>query len=470
MGKVKILIVDDMDVNRFVLTNICEKLNNIEIREAENGIEAVNTVEQWHPDMILMDIMMPKMDGFEASKVIKMRYPSTMIIAITAMVDSSMEKNFASIGVFTYIHKPIDKELILFKLKSFCELIRSHNGKFKELSNVNALNPFTTDIRRLKTVFDIDDSESMMDFGMWILGKVAVSCYKVDMALELFYAIMRQNTFEQKVLSVVVEENFYEIFVTMESKEAFVPQRAVLALADKLGDMCVITDTCVYLRMPLQDGTLLSTAPVKLPEKHIDVPIPTVETKIESVEMISTPKKVQETRVVVGEEKDLLRQSFTQKTSAIEYVEDIGGDVLDEIRDLSSADNEWKEDLSRLDNEATVDNLYHFADSVLGTYIHAINGLFEFTALGYALSALAVSIKENAEGIIGDSKRLKTLLMLLEHLGEDLSSWREHIFISKDTADIHYLDSSFFSSCMQIEGIVSNKVVQSDDDDEMEFF
>jgi hypothetical protein len=62
--------------------------------------------------------------------------------------------------------------------------------------------------------------------------------------------------------------------------------------------------------------------------------------------------------------------------------------------------------------------------------------------------------------------------MLVEHLGSDLTSWREHIFALQDTADIHYLDSSFFSSCMQIEQIIGNKEVAAndDDDDGMEFF
>jgi hypothetical protein len=62
------------------------------------------------------------------------------------------------------------------------------------------------------------------------------------------------------------------------------------------------------------------------------------------------------------------------------------------------------------------------------------------------------------------------MIMFFEHLGEDLTSWREHIFILQDTEDIHYLDSSFFSSCMQIEGIIGNKEVSGDDEDCMEFF
>ncbi|MDD5212588.1 MAG: hypothetical protein PHV62_09265, partial [Sulfuricurvum sp.] len=121
--------------------------------------------------------------------------------------------------------------------------------------------------------------------------------------------------------------------------------------------------------------------------------------------------------------------------------------------------------------EPTVENVYGFVDNVLGQYAHAINALFEFTALGYALSALGISIKENAQKILQDEAALKKMLLLMENLGYDLASWREHIFEVQDTADIHYLDSSFFSSCIQIEGIISNKDVQvADDDDSFELF
>ena len=166
----------------------------------------------------------------------------------------------------------------------------------------------------------------------------------------------------------------------------------------------------------------------------------------------------------------MLRQSFTTKTSAVDYVKEIGGDVLEEIHDLSSLDEEWKTTLSDIDVEPTVANLYRFVDHVLNQYTHAINAMFEFTALGYALSALGVSIKENAQKILQDGASLKKMLLLMENLGYDLASWREHIFELQDTADIHYLDSSFFSSCIQIEGIISNKQVEVDDDNDFELF
>ncbi len=166
----------------------------------------------------------------------------------------------------------------------------------------------------------------------------------------------------------------------------------------------------------------------------------------------------------------LLRQSFTKKTAAVDYVSDLGGDILDEILDLASFDEEWREKLSTFEEEPTDENLIDFADRVLGAYSNTINTLFEFTALAYALYSLGVFLREKAGSVVGDSSKTKTLVMLLENLGHDLVSWRKHIFELQDTQDIHYLDSSFFSSCMQIEGIISNKEIDVDDDNEMEFF
>jgi len=177
-----------------------------------------------------------------------------------------------------------------------------------------------------------------------------------------------------------------------------------------------------------------------------------------------------EVRIVETQEKKLLRQSFVQKTAAVEYVREIGGDVLDEVRDLESVDREWSERLHTLEADPTDENIRAFADGVLGAYVRVINNLFEFTALAYALSSLGAFLKEHADGILNDPKKLKTLIMLLEHLGGDLASWREHIFALQDTSDIHYLDSSFFSSCMQIEGIISDKEVATDDDNDFELF
>lgn len=476
MGRLKLLIVDDVEDNRLVLKAICRKLEGFDIKEACDGVEAVEITEEWHPNIILMDVMMPRMDGFQASKIIKETHPETLIMAVTAVMDPNMEENMASIGVVAYIHKPINKDLIRFKLESFGALIRSRKGKYQTLSEKEALNPFTPDIRHFKTIFDVYDSEGMMDFGMWVLGrceeKTAIICSKIDTALDLFYELMRHGTRDGQSLEIIIEESFEEMFITMKFQETIEPKPKAMALLNDLGNACIVRENIVYVRLGMHH-TYLDDG---VKERIVETPVPpvelpaTIDEPLSPVESESTV--VREVRIIQSEEQQLLRQSFVRKTSALEYIEEIGGDVLDEIRDLASLDEEWIEKLHSLEADPVRENIYEFVDNVLGVYVRAINNLFEFTALAYALSSLGSFMKEHSGEIISDPKKLKTLVMLLEHLGADLTTWREHIFVLQDTVDIHYLDSSFFSSCVQIEQIIGNKEVASndDDDDGMEFF
>ncbi len=477
MDNIRLLIVDDVDDNRLVLRAICRKIEGFEIQEAEDGIEAIEKADSWVPHIILMDIMMPRMDGFQASKAIKERHPEIVIMAVTAVIDPQMEENMAAIGVGTYIRKPIDKELIRFKLQSFAAILRGKEGCYKSLTQKEALNPFNKDIRNFKTMFDITDADAMMDFGIWILSRCEDRfmsvCSRVDATIELFYELMRQGIKESYAVSIIVEENFEELYITLKLSEAIVIPAHMNAIVQELGSNCIIKQNIACIRLGVGASALVAQAIIETPpvvKVAIEEKAPRVEAApvIEKISEKTEPSK--EVRVMEEMDKELLRQSFVHKTTAVEYVRDIGGDVLDEIRDLASLDEEWRDKLSILEEEPSVQNVQSFADGVLGVYVGAINNLFEFTALGYALAALGSFLKENSALIVSDPKKLKTMLMLMEHLGADLSSWREHIFGLQDAADIHYLDSSFFSSCVQIEGILSDKNVETDDDDEMEFF
>lgn len=470
MKNLKLLIVDDIEDNRLVLKAICRKLENFEIKEAENGLEAVELTQEWLPDIILMDIMMPVMDGYEASKIIKNLYPKTVIIVVTAVTDPNMQKNMSEIGVDTYIHKPVDRELLIFKLRSIGSSLLLKQGKLKTLSKKDALNPFNSDIRSFKTIFDITDEESMMDFGMWLIdqcsGRDVAACSRLDMIIELFYKLMRQGTKEQENLNIIIEESYEEIYITVKFEKALVLEKSALEILDKYEAGFIVKENifCVKIKKYFEEKSFNTKIETKV----------TISTQ-ERVSTHSTQEVVEQTVTrevysIASEEKKLLRQSFTQKTSAVDYVSDIGGDILDEILDLASFDEEWREKLSTFEEEPTDENLVAFADRVLGAYAHTINSLFEFTALGYALSSLGVFLKDRAGMVVQDPAKIKTLIMLLENLGYDLVSWRKHIFELQDTQDIHYLDSSFFSSCMQIEGIMGNKEIDVDDENDMEFF
>lgn len=112
-----ILIVEDNQINQFVLKTILE-LEHFNVTITENGQEALNELKEKHFDIILMDLMMPVMDGFEATKTIRAlgsEKRNIPIIAVSADVTNNIEYKCLEAGLNAYISKPIDKK-ILFEL------------------------------------------------------------------------------------------------------------------------------------------------------------------------------------------------------------------------------------------------------------------------------------------------------------------------------------------------------------------
>jgi DNA-binding NarL/FixJ family response regulator len=84
MQKLKVLLADDHDSFRRILIAFLRAQKDVEVvGEAVDGQEAVEQAEQFHPDLVLMDIHMPKQNGIEATKAIKNRWPSTRVFILS---------------------------------------------------------------------------------------------------------------------------------------------------------------------------------------------------------------------------------------------------------------------------------------------------------------------------------------------------------------------------------------------------
>jgi CheY-like chemotaxis protein len=117
--KKKILVVDDTEFNRDLVVQLLEEDYDMVI--AENGEEALTVTERERPDLILMDLGMPVMDGWEATRRLKAtdRLKNIPVIAVTshAMVGDEVEARKA--GCDDYLPKPIDEDLLIKKIKNF---------------------------------------------------------------------------------------------------------------------------------------------------------------------------------------------------------------------------------------------------------------------------------------------------------------------------------------------------------------
>lgn len=112
-----ILIVDDAAFMRMMIKDILTK-NGYEIAgEAENGVKAIEKYTETKPDLVMLDITMPEMDGIEALKRIKKLDPDSNIIMCSAMGQQAMVIESIQAGAKDFIVKPFQAERVLEAVK-----------------------------------------------------------------------------------------------------------------------------------------------------------------------------------------------------------------------------------------------------------------------------------------------------------------------------------------------------------------
>ncbi|MGE5255103.1 MAG: response regulator [Hyphomicrobiales bacterium] len=129
----KVLLVDDNTANLQVLRENLDGLG-YKLLIAKNGKSALEIVQKARPDLILLDIMMPEMDGYEVCRRLKAAEETRHIpvIFLTAMADAQDEAKGLAIGAVDYITKPINPELVRARVRNHLELKR-HRDRLEDL-------------------------------------------------------------------------------------------------------------------------------------------------------------------------------------------------------------------------------------------------------------------------------------------------------------------------------------------------
>jgi len=107
-----VLIVDDADFMRVMLRDIVEDMGYSVCGEAGNGSEAIELYRQLQPDLVLLDITMPVMDGPEALAAIVADYPQANVVMITALGQKAQVLASIKAGARDFIIKPFDQERV----------------------------------------------------------------------------------------------------------------------------------------------------------------------------------------------------------------------------------------------------------------------------------------------------------------------------------------------------------------------
>ena len=108
----KILVVDDAEFLRVRLTKMLVS-DGYEVLQAENGIVAVNTYKETRPDVVLMDVTMPEMDGLTALKEIVGFDPKARVIMLTALGQESVVLEAVKSGARDFVVKPFEQDRVM---------------------------------------------------------------------------------------------------------------------------------------------------------------------------------------------------------------------------------------------------------------------------------------------------------------------------------------------------------------------
>ncbi|QSP94404.1 fused response regulator/phosphatase [Marinobacter salinisoli] len=152
----KILIADDSDSDRLILKTLVKRIGH-QVFEARNGEEAVHLFEQAHPDIVLLDAMMPVMDGMEAARRIKALAGERMVplIFLTSLSEADALARCLDAGGDDFLSKPYNRVIIEAKINAFNRMRRMHRTLSDQRDHIRDLNDQMLKEQKIaKRVFD----------------------------------------------------------------------------------------------------------------------------------------------------------------------------------------------------------------------------------------------------------------------------------------------------------------------------
>lgn len=427
---IRVLIVDDNDNNRLTLNLLLEEVEDVEVHEAEDGQIAVEMCVKQNYDLIFMDIMMPNMDGFEATKYIKQMHKNSMIIALSALDDEASKHKMLSLGAEDYLTKPINSELFETRVAQYIRIASMRSQSKPEVSNV--MNPFSNSIYSRTITFRIQDEGALGEYwDYWLNGEKNVidlsDCVRLIYGFGLW--LLKNNI----PFSIVVEES-----------------------PDKL-----------YM-MLLHVSAIKNSVIRNLLLKHFQNAKYILSKEMLAFSLDKMVKPEVSKMEISDDVKKVLTKTHDNILSAVDYVENTAIAFLPKIDSLEQINDETDNSIVAFEKEPSkramgivCDNFQEYAD--------VLEQLVDFQHLGFAVQTLINFLSTLTEEQFAEDK-VKKLSSMLINLLHDLNSWRENVFISQVARDIHYLDASLLSSCIQIEAIFEEKSADVGADDEIEFF
>jgi PAS domain S-box-containing protein len=204
----RILVVEDRWESRYLLVKLLED-TGFQVREAQNGAEAVDVWRQWQPHLIWMDMRMPVLDGYEATQQIKsdLSGQATIIIALTASALEDEQSAILSAGCDDFVHKPFQETTIFAKLSEYLGV--SYQYQALEPSSLQESSDSRLSVAELQHYFSIMSSAWIADLYH------AATLADNDLLAELIQKIPAEHPAFSQALTNLIDDFDYNQMITL---------------------------------------------------------------------------------------------------------------------------------------------------------------------------------------------------------------------------------------------------------------
>lgn len=428
----KILIVDDSEDNREILARLIVQFGrkyavDSEVLQAKNGQEAVDICDKQKIDLLFMDIMMPVMDGLEATKIIKKAHPSVMLIVVSSENDESVKAEILQAGAEDYVLKPFSSAIMLSRLNNYNRLILSRNAIGYQS---RALNTFTHNVYSYQMKFFLSSDDELAQLWETLLVRLEFQKHiehLSDFVRFLFHlgAYQIQKSFK---CHIYLEEDENHFYFTMDNMR-LLSAETISMMAEKY---CSSTPHEIK-------GDLISFALPRTQGGHEALFEAASEPARTEPKLMTFPKETLQTYDILDEEtlgefEDILTKLQTEITM-------MGSSSL-EIEDIDT----------------------------MNSYIKKLSAILSISKDAYAIAeslrAFSALLDEYSEPFLAMSKDLSHMVSSFVN---DIAMWKEMIFTT-GAPSVDFLNSSVSSNVQMIRAVfVSDDTAVEDLDDIFDF-
>jgi len=430
-----ILLVDDIKDNREVLERLIVQYSRIyntqcHIYKAQDGVEAINICKSNPIDLIFMDIIMPIMDGLEATQIIRNTYPEIMIVVVSSENNESVKKKIINSGAEDYILKPLSSAIMLKRLNNYSKLISTPNYISFQ---AQAFNSFTSNIYSYQMKFFISTDDELSQFWETSLLRFNFQNHmeRLNDFVRLIFGIGTLQIQKSYKCHLYIEEDENFFYFSMDNMK-LLPITTVKEMIEKI---------CQGIIHEFKKDYISFALPKIIQEYHLNT---------DEVPMLTLRKELKITQGPIH--KDSLQTYEIMALDTLNEFEYTLTKLKTEIMIMGSCDLEIQ-DIDTINIH--VKELVNILSLSHDTYL-----------LAESLKELTILLDEYSQSFLDMSRDLS---QMMQSFINDIIMWKEMVFYT-GAPSVDFLNSSISSNVQMIKALfVVNDTLDDNLDDIFDF-